>query len=60
MNINSGAISIAFPIAETLAVKDAAGKIGKVFGADLNRKDVIEFKPDIELIKTNKQKLDAK
>lgn len=49
-NINNGAISIAFPIAESLAVKDACEKIGKVFGSDLNRKDISPFKPDTELI----------
>jgi len=45
-NINNGAISMAFPIAKTLAVKDACDHFGSIFGANLNRKDVIEFQPD--------------
>lgn len=49
-NINNGAISMAFPIAKSLAVKDATDHLGKLFGADLNRKDVIQYKPDMELI----------
>lgn len=49
-SINHGALSIAFPIAKTFAVKDACDCIGNIFGANLNRKDYIEFKPDNELI----------
>lgn len=49
-NINSGAVSMAFPIAETFAIKDACDKFGEVFGANLNRKDTIMFNPDTELI----------
>lgn len=46
-NINNGAISMAFPIAKTLAVKDASDHFGRIFGSDLNRKDVIPVKtPD--------------
>lgn len=40
-NINSGALSMAFPIAKTLAIKDACDHFGNVFGANLNRKDVL-------------------
>ena len=32
------------PAAESFALKDAAEKLGKVFGGDLNRKDEIAFK----------------
>lgn len=39
--INSGAISMAFPIAKTLSIKDACDHFGSLFGANLNRKDVI-------------------
>lgn len=46
-NINNGAVSMAFPMAKTLAVKDACDHFGDLFGANLNRKDVVEFKPDI-------------
>lgn len=49
-NINRGAISMALPIAKTLALKDATDHLGKIFGRDLNRKDVIEFKPDTDII----------
>lgn len=50
LNINNGAISMAFPIAKTMAVKDACDHFGTVFGCNLNRRDTIEFKPDTDLI----------
>jgi hypothetical protein len=59
-NINNGALSMAFPIAKTLAVKDAADHIGKLFGADLNRKDTLDYKPDSDLAArfgSNREKL---
>jgi len=46
ININNGAISMAFPIAKTVAVKDACDHFGKLFGCDLNRKDTIPFDID--------------
>lgn len=49
-NVSRGAVSMALPIAKSLAVKDATDHIGKIFGRDLNRKDVLEFKPDDKLI----------
>lgn len=49
-NINNGAISMAFPLAKTLAIKDACQLIGNIFGANLDRKDTLEFKPDEEII----------
>lgn len=49
-NINNGAISMAFPIAKTIAIKDACDHFGKLFGADLNRKDVISYDLDLTLI----------
>lgn len=49
-NINNGAVSMAFPIAKSLAVKDACDHFGDVFGANLNRKDVIPFTADLGLI----------
>jgi hypothetical protein len=45
-NINNGALSMAFPLAKTLAVKDACDMIGNIFGANLNRRDAIPFTPD--------------
>ena len=41
ININNGAISMAFPLAKTLAIKDACDMFGKIFGADLNRRDTL-------------------
>lgn len=49
-NINNGAISMAFPIAKSLAVKDATDHLGKLFGADLNRKDIINASMDTGLV----------
>ena len=37
-NINNGALSMAFPMAKTIAIKDACDHFGNLFGADLNRK----------------------
>jgi len=50
-NISPGAISMALPIAKTMAVKDACDHFGPLFGSDINRKDTVEFKPDQELEK---------
>lgn len=49
-NINNGAISMAFPIAKTIAIKDACDHFGKLFGSDLNRKDVIGYEQDLTLL----------
>lgn len=49
-NINNGALSMAFPIAKTLAIKDACDSFGKLFGSDLNRKDVINYENDLTLL----------
>ena len=49
-NINNGAVSMAFPIAKTLAIKDACDLIGPIFGANLNRRDVAVFKVDDKVI----------
>lgn len=48
-NINNGALSMAFPIAKTLAIKDACDMFGDLFGASLNRKDIAVFAPDTNL-----------
>jgi hypothetical protein len=48
-NINNGALSMAFPMAKTLAIKDATDHFGNLFGADLNRKDVISYELDLTL-----------
>jgi hypothetical protein len=57
-NINNGALSMAFPIAKTLAIKDACDLIGNIFGANLNRRDAIGFQPDMELMKNYANALD--
>lgn len=49
-NINHGAISMAFPIAKTVAVKDACDHFGEIFGCNLNRKDIVPFQIDSSLI----------
>ncbi len=54
-NINNGAISMAFPMAKTIAIKDACDHFGKLFGSDLNRKDIISYTPDLTLIEFNEE-----
>ena len=54
-NINNGALSMAFPIAKTVAVKDACDHFGKLFGSDLNRKDDIVYNVDLTLREMNEQ-----
>ena len=49
-NINNGALSMAFPMAKTIAIKDGCDHFGKLFGADLNRKDLISYELDLTLI----------
>lgn len=53
-NINHGALSMAFPLAKTLAIKDACDLIGNIFGANLNRRDTLQFTADAELIEKYK------
>lgn len=63
-NINNGALSMAFPIAKTVAIKDACDHFGSLFGANLNRKDLTPFGPDQRIAeaftKTNAEKLATK
>jgi hypothetical protein len=49
-NIKNGALSMAYPHAKTLAIKDACDHFGKLFGSDLNRKDLISYSLDLTLI----------
>ncbi len=46
VNINNGALGMAFPIAKTRALKDACDHFGTTFGSDLNRKDTLQFAAD--------------
>lgn len=49
VNVNNGALAMAFPIAKTVAVKDACDHFGTLFGSDLNRKDMINYESDLTL-----------
>lgn len=42
-HIKSAAVQMGAPAAESYAFKDAAEKIGKLFGKDMNRKDIISY-----------------
>lgn len=55
-NINNGALSMAFPVAKTIAIKDACDHFGTTFGADLNRKDTFAYSPDLKLADFAKSK----
>jgi len=46
--INNGALSMAYPLAKTLAIKDAADMFGKLFGSDLNRKETLKASMSIQ------------
>ena len=41
--VKTSAVQIALPAAESYAIKDAAEKIGKIFGKDLNRADGVAY-----------------
>ena len=56
-NINSGALSMAFPIAKTLAIKDACQLIGNIFGANVDRKETIIFEADQQMISKSREEL---
>lgn len=49
-NVNKGAVTMALPIAKSIAIKDACDHFGKLFGCDLNRRDTLAFKPDEEIM----------
>lgn len=55
-NLSQGAISMAFPIAKTIAIKDACDHFGNIFGCNLNRKDLVPFKVDEKLAKVDPKK----
>lgn len=44
-NAKSDGVMKAAPSAESYAIKDAVEKFGKLFGKDLNRKEIIDYKP---------------
>lgn len=47
--INNGAVEMALPKAKSNAIKDAAHNIGRIFGSDLNRNEIVPVTPDTEL-----------
>ena len=49
-NINNGALSMAFPAAKTVAIKDACDHLGDIFGANLNREQSLIYKADTETL----------
>lgn len=49
-NVNKGAVMMALPIAKSIAIKDACDHFGDLFGANLNRKDIVQFMGDNELL----------
>lgn len=55
-NINNGALSMAYPICKTLAIKDACDMFGSAFGANLNRRDVIPYSQDEKLQDVKREK----
>lgn len=53
--IKSNAIMLALPAAKSFAIKDAAEHIGRAFGRDMNRKDVLPFSPSYSEVGPNNQ-----
>ena len=49
-NVNKGSVMMALPIAKSIAIKDACDHFGDLFGANLNRKDIVQFTGDTELL----------
>lgn len=49
-NVNKGSVMMALPIAKSIAIKDACDHFGDLFGANLNRKDIVQFTGDSELL----------
>ena len=49
-NVNKGSVMMALPIAKSIAIKDACDHFGDLFGANLNRKDIVQFMGDNELL----------
>ncbi len=46
--VNTAAVQMAAPAAETYAFKDAAEKFGRLFGKDLNRKDEMNYEDTLQ------------
>jgi hypothetical protein len=52
-SINNNAVMMALPMAKSYAIKDACDHFGKLFGRDLNRKDIMAFGVDKSLDKND-------
>jgi hypothetical protein len=50
ININNGALTMAYPVAKSIAIKDACDHFGALFGANLNRKEVSAYKGNDSLL----------
>lgn len=57
--IKSNAVQIGAPAAETFAFKDAAEKIGKLFGKDLNRADAVYYENVFAKFKVENEEADS-
>lgn len=53
--IKNDAVMKAAPAAESYAFKDAAEKFGKLFGKDLNRKELIDYNPLFKATRWNQE-----
>lgn len=53
--IKFDAVMTGLPAAESFAIKDAAEKIGRLFGKDLNRKSVLDFVPNFDTEDVNEK-----
>lgn len=53
------AVMKAAPAAESYAIKDAAEKLGKLFGKDLNRKDAIGYESLLDVNKARYENLES-
>lgn len=49
-NINRGAVTMALPIAKSMAIKDACDHFGEIFGCNLNRKDTMLYEGNATLL----------
>lgn len=56
--LKSGAVMMAAPSAESYAIKDAAEKLGAIFGKDLNRKDIGDYENLLKVNEDRYSKLD--
>lgn len=57
--LKSGAVMMAAPAAETFAIKDAAEKLGRLFGKDLNRKETMNYDTLADAFETPEKALKA-